>query len=75
MFASDGWFWEDPGRIETRQVLRAAAKASRMVDDVAGSALEHRLLEDLTLVTSPAHHTDGVAIYREALEEVGQPVS
>ena len=75
MFASDGWFWEDPARIETRQVLRAAAKASRMVDAIAGSALEHRLLEDLTLLTSPADHTDGVAIYREALEEVGQPVS
>ena len=27
MFASCGWFWEDPARTETRQVLRAAARA------------------------------------------------
>ncbi|HET9658091.1 MAG TPA: AAA family ATPase, partial [Kineosporiaceae bacterium] len=29
MFASCGWFWEDPARTETRQVLRAAARAAR----------------------------------------------
>ena len=29
MFASDGWFWDDPVRLETRQVLRAAARAAR----------------------------------------------
>ena len=28
MFASCGWFWEDPARTETRQVLRAAARAA-----------------------------------------------
>ena len=27
MFASDGWYWDDPIRTETRQVLRAAARA------------------------------------------------
>ena len=75
MFASDGWFWEDPARIETGQVLRAAAKASRMVDDAAGTDLERRLLEDLSLLTSPSRHVDGVALYREALAGVGQPVS
>ncbi len=32
MFASDGWFWDDPIRPETRQVLRAAARAVRIVD-------------------------------------------
>ena len=45
------------------------------MDDVAGNDLERRLLEDLTLLTSPSRGVDGVAIYREALAEVGQPVS
>ncbi len=30
MFASDGWYWDDPSRPETRQVLRAAARAARI---------------------------------------------
>jgi hypothetical protein len=28
MFASDGWFWDDPIRPETKQILRSAARAS-----------------------------------------------
>ena len=47
MFASCGWFWEDPIRTETHQVLRAAARAARLVDGLAGSGLEQRLLADL----------------------------
>ena len=41
MFASDGWFWDDPVRPETASVLRAAARAARLVDatlDRHGSA-------------------------------------
>jgi hypothetical protein len=73
MFASDGWFWDDPIRPETKQVLRAAARAVRLVDGVAGTTLESRLRDDLTLFTSPARGMDGYAIYREALSEVNQP--
>ncbi len=73
MFASDAWFWEDPTRPETRQVLRAAARAARLVDDLAGSTLERRLLADLSTLASPSTGMDGAAIYREALREVGQP--
>jgi hypothetical protein len=72
MFASDGWFWEEPTRPETKQVLRCAARAARLADGLAGTRLETRLLEDLTLLVSPARGIDGVAIYREALAEVGQ---
>jgi len=72
MFASDGWFWEDPARPETRHVLRCAARAARLVDGVAGTRLELRLVEDLALLVSPGRRTDGVGIYREALAEVGQ---
>lgn len=73
MFASDGWFWDDPIRVETRQVLRAAARAARIVAGVTGVDLEPRLVDDLTLLESPSARVDGSAIYRQALAEVGQP--
>ncbi len=74
MFASDAWFWDDPMRPETRQVLRSAGRAARLVDDTAGTTLEQRLLDDLALLTSPSTRLDGAAIYRQALREVRQPV-
>jgi hypothetical protein len=74
MFASDGWYWDDPIRPETRQVLRSAARAVRLVDAELGTTLEARLVADLGLFTSPSRGADGAAIYRTALREVGQPV-
>jgi hypothetical protein len=74
MFASDGWYWDDPMRPETRQNLRAAAHAVRLVDGIAGTQLEQRLCGDLSLFSSPLHGLDGRAIYGEALAEVGQPL-
>ncbi len=73
MFASDGWYWDDPTRPETRQVLRAAAMAVRLVDGLAATTLENRLVADLGAVRSPALGIDGSTIYRQALSEVGQP--
>ena len=73
MFASCGWFWEDPARTETRQVMRAAARAARLVDGLAGTDLEGRLVDDLSTFTSAALGIDGATIYRHALSEVGQP--
>jgi uncharacterized protein DUF3536/glycosyl hydrolase family 57 len=73
MFASDGWFWDDPVRPETRQNLRCAARAVRLVDEIAGTRLERALVADLTLLVSPGQGLDGAAIYRAALSEVGQP--
>ena len=72
MFASDGWYWEEPNRPETRQVLRCAARAAQLVDGIAGTHLERRLEEDLSLLLSPARGIDGGAIYLDALAEVGQ---
>jgi hypothetical protein len=72
MFASDGWYWDDPIRPETKQILRAAGRAARIVDEAAGAALEHRLVADLALFVSPSRRLDGAAIYRTALAEVGQ---
>jgi hypothetical protein len=72
MFASDGWFWDDPIRPETRQVLRAAARAARIVDSLAETQLERRLVDDLTALSSPSRGLDGAEIYRMALADVGQ---
>jgi hypothetical protein len=74
MFASDGWFWGDPIRLETKHVLLCAAKAVRLIDAAAGTTLETRLLDDLSIFTSPSRRIDGAGIYAEALEEAGQPV-
>jgi len=73
MYASDGWFWDDPARGETAQVLRAAARAVRIIDELASTRLERRLVEDLSLLVSPSRAVDGARLYREALEAVGQP--
>jgi hypothetical protein len=73
MFASDGWYWDDPIRSETKQVLRSAARAARLVDQTAGTALEKRLVADLELFVSPSRGLDGADIYRTALGEIGQP--
>lgn len=73
MFASDGWFWDDPVRPETRQILRAAARAVRLVDSAADTQLERRLLDDLATFSSPSRGIDGAEIYGMALADVGQP--
>lgn len=73
MFASDAWYWEDPVRFETKQALRAAARAVRLVDRTLGTRLEDRLLADLELLRSPSTGASGAELYREALAEVGQP--
>jgi uncharacterized protein DUF3536/glycosyl hydrolase family 57 len=75
MFASDAWFWDDPIRPETKQVMRAAARAARLVDGELASALEARLVADLGLFSSPSRGLDGAAIYRMALAEIGQPAT
>ena len=72
-FASDGWFWDDPIRPETRHVLRAAARAVRLIDGAAGTLLERRLLDDLATFSSPSRGLDGAEIYRMALADVDQP--
>jgi hypothetical protein len=73
MFASDGWYWDDPIRPETRHVLRCASRAARLVDELTGTSTERRLVADLALFASPGRGLDGAAIYRQALREVGQP--
>ena len=73
MFASDAWFWDDPARSETLQSLRFAAHAARVLDGLAHAELEHGLIDDLRALRSPSSGLDGAALYRRALEQVGQP--
>ncbi len=73
MFASDGWFWDDPVRPETKHVMLCAAKAARSMDAGTSPDLEHRLAADLSIMSSPSRRTDGAAIYNEALEAAHQP--
>ena len=73
MFASCGWFWDDPSRPETHHVLQAAARAVRLIDRHAGTDLERRLVADLGLFESPALGIDGATIYHQALAQAGQP--
>jgi len=74
MFASDGWFWDDPIRPETKHILLCAAKAVRIIDDAAGTDIESHLLDDLSLFTSPSRRIDGAGIYAEALAAADQQV-
>jgi hypothetical protein len=73
MFASDGWFWDDPVRPETKHVMLCAARAARLIDEAAETDLESRLVEDLSILVSPSRRVDGATIYAEALEAAGQP--
>jgi hypothetical protein len=66
MFASCGWFWDEPARIETAGALRAAVRAARLMDGLAGTDLERRLVADLALVSA-----DGIGLLDTALAAVG----
>ena len=54
MYASCGWFWESPERIETALVIRAAAEVARLVDGLSGTRLGDRLADDLRTVVPRA---------------------
>jgi hypothetical protein len=73
MFASCAWFWERATRIETAASLRAAVRAARLIDDLAGTDLERRLYADLMPIESDG--MNGAAIVDAALRAVGAPVS
>ncbi len=65
MFASCGWFWDEPARTETAGTLRAAVRAARLIDGLADTALEDRLVADLALVSA-----DGIGLLDAALAAV-----
>jgi alpha-amylase/alpha-mannosidase (GH57 family) len=52
MFASCGWFFDDPAGLETRQILRFAARAIELSDREPGDSLEKEFLARLEAVRS-----------------------
>ena len=71
MFASCAWFWDRADRIETAGALRAATRAARLIDGLAGTDLERRLIDDLRLIEWDG--VDGSTLLRVALHAVGAP--
>ena len=71
MFASCAWFWDRPDRPETLGALRAATRAARLIDEVAGTRLEARLDADLAHIHGPGAG-DGVTLLDTALAAVGE---
>jgi hypothetical protein len=71
MFASDGWYWEDPSRSETAQVLRFAAHAARLIDEIAGTRLERTLVDDLAAIPSGSRWSAGTELYAAAVLSAG----
>jgi hypothetical protein len=74
MFASCGWYWEEPFRPETLQALRYAAHAARLIDAAFSAHLEDALVADLVGVVAPGGEIDGKQLYARALREIGQEV-
>ncbi|HKF43625.1 MAG TPA: DUF3536 domain-containing protein [Thermoanaerobaculia bacterium] len=52
MFTSCGWFFEDPSGLETRQVLRYAARAIELARKLSGESLEAEFLRELEAAAS-----------------------
>ena len=47
MYASCGWFWDVPDRVETAYAIRAATHAATTIDWLAGTTLLHDLTTEL----------------------------
>lgn len=52
MFTSCGWFFNDPAGLETVQILRHAARAAELAEELFGEDLGARLVRDLEAVHS-----------------------
>ncbi len=52
MFTSCGWFFDDPSGLETRQVLRYAARAIEIAEGLSGEGLEESFLGRLEAAPS-----------------------
>jgi hypothetical protein len=52
MYASCGWFWETPDRVETALVIRRATHAATLIDGIARTELGAMLSSDLEALRS-----------------------
>ena len=65
MYTSCGWFFDDPAGLETRQVLRYAARALELADEHLGGSLEPLFLRLLERVRSSlGERQDASELYR-----------
>jgi alpha-amylase/alpha-mannosidase (GH57 family) len=65
MYTSCGWFFDDPAGLETRQVLRYAARALELAEEHLGGALEPLFLRLLERVRSSlGERRDASELYR-----------
>ena len=66
MFTSCGWFFEEISRPEGTQILRYAARALELAEDVAGVQLEKEFLQRLELAPSNIDYfKNGAGIYQK----------
>jgi alpha-amylase/alpha-mannosidase (GH57 family) len=69
MYTSCGWFFEDIGRIETKQILEYAARAMQLARDVTGESFEQDFVQVLKRATSNNPDLgDGGAIYVNSVQ-------
>jgi len=65
MYTSCGWFFDDPAGLETRQVLRYAARALELAEEHLGGSLEPLFLRLLERVRSSlGERRDASELYR-----------
>ena len=77
MYASCGWFFDDLAGLETKQVMKYAARATQLLDDVTGRRFMPRLLDALAEGSSNLESEgNGADIMRRRVlrSEVGNPV-
>ncbi len=66
MYTSCGWFFEELSRPEGVQILRYAARAIALADEVAGVSLEPEFIERLALAPSNVEaFKTGAEVYRQ----------
>jgi alpha-amylase/alpha-mannosidase (GH57 family) len=74
MYTSCGWFFDDVGGIEARQILQYAGRVVQLARELFGVDLEPELVERLAKAASNVAETgDGRRIYEECLRDA--PVS
>ena len=65
MYTSCGWFFDDPAGLETRQVLRYAARAVELAEEHLGGSIEPLFLRLLERVVSGiGERPDASELYR-----------
>jgi len=72
MYTSCGWFFDDVAGLEARQVIRYAARALEIAEELFREALEPRFLEILRQARgNSAELPDGAAVYERYVDTPG----